>query len=227
MYQAKSKPQLVPQSQLPIVYESPLHQRTRHLILALQSNLALTNHKINELESQIAAFDAAYRARFYDYIDAISALKATLGLIESDTTAHTAMVLTAPEQARLKAMYRQAAKYCHPDYLPSHLIRRGEAIFHQLTAAYRARDVLAVETWLFELESGQAFAESYHWQTNPRLLAQKKDLLQQRLTQQCEVLDHLQKNTSPQIFDTSQWNALLYDYQVMLEEELANLKSGY
>ena len=68
--------------------------------------------------------------------------------------------LDADEEDRLKKAYRRACHLCHPDRVAAEFKAQAEALFKELGAAYKRKDVAAVERFLAQLQRGVFTAAS-------------------------------------------------------------------
>lgn len=68
--------------------------------------------------------------------------------------------ISADEEERLKKAYRRACHLCHPDRVAAEFKAQAEALFKALGAAYKRKDVAAVERYLAQLQRGVFTAAS-------------------------------------------------------------------
>ncbi len=68
--------------------------------------------------------------------------------------------LDADEEDRLKKAYRRACHLCHPDRVAAEFKAQAEALFKELGAAHKRKDVAAVERYLAQLQRGVFTAAS-------------------------------------------------------------------
>ena len=68
--------------------------------------------------------------------------------------------LDADEEDRLKKAYRRACHVCHPDRVAAEFKAQAEALFKELGAAHKRKDVAAVERYLAQLQRGVFTAAS-------------------------------------------------------------------
>ena len=79
---------------------------------------------------------------------------------EAQAAEPPAAKLDADEEDRLKKTYRRACHLCHPDRVAAEFKAQAEALFKELGAAYKRKDVVAVERFLAQLQRGVFTAAS-------------------------------------------------------------------
>lgn len=79
---------------------------------------------------------------------------------EAQAAEPPAAELDADEEDRLKKTYRRACHLCHPDRVAAEFKAQAEALFKALGAAYKRKDVAAVERYLAQLQRGVFTAAS-------------------------------------------------------------------
>ncbi len=211
-----------------IPYESDSTRKVRFEIVLLSEQLAKVENEIAEFYRAIYAFDREYQQRLGDLAEAVLALRIELGLNEKpgqyDEVAPVLTHLVESEYQLLKAAYRQAAKLCHPDYLPEHQREIGLQLFDTLNKAYHLQDLVTVEHILWLLQSGQAFVNHTVILSDKELLEKRKTLLGYLIEQKKDQLNQLRIREEYDVSNRDNWNILLYDYQTRLEDELAILR---
>lgn len=79
---------------------------------------------------------------------------------EAQAAEPPAAELDADEEERLKKAYRRACHLCHPDRVAAEFKAQAEALFKELGAAHKRKDVAAVERYLAQLQRGVFTAAS-------------------------------------------------------------------
>ena len=65
--------------------------------------------------------------------------------------------LSAEENAKLKKLYKKAARLCHPDIVPDKLKEKAHMLIQALNSAYNKKDLAEVARILVLIESGSGF----------------------------------------------------------------------
>lgn len=207
-----------------IPHESPQARQLRYDIVSLSQTLEAIEHNISAFHHALYAFEREYQNRLGDLAEAVTVLRAQLGISNSANQITPPLTQLADADYRqLKTAYRQAAKLCHPDHLPDDRREAGLQLFDALHKAYHLQDLVQVEHILWLLQSGQAF-NCNAVITTPELLARRKNLLELLIVQQQDHLAQLKMREDYDVGNRDNWNILLYDYQVQLEDELAMLR---
>ncbi len=211
-----------------IPHESDHIKQIRFDIVILGKKLAKIENDIVEFHRAMYAFDREYQHRLGDLADAVLQLRIELGLHKETnqySEANPALTHLVDEQYQLlKTAYRQAAKLCHPDYLPDNQRAIGLQLFDNLNKAYHLQDLVTVEHILWLLQSGQAFSDTDVVITDENLLKKRKELLGYLIEQKTDQLTQLRMKEEYDVSNRDNWNILLYDYQTGLEDELAALR---
>lgn len=208
-----------------IPYESKATQRLRFAIHQLTIELDTAEAAIDAFHRAMYAFEREYQQRLGDLAESVLILRSQLGLHERNNKAVVVATQLADHDYRqLKTAYRQACKRCHPDYLPDEYREAGLHLFDALNKAYHLQDIVTVEHILWLLQSGQAFSETTVFIHNQTLLEKRHQLLQQMITQKQDQLEQLKMREEYDVSNRDNWNILLYDYQMRLEDELAVLR---
>ncbi len=211
-----------------IPHESDSTRKIRFDIVLLNEELLSIEDEIDAFHRAMYAFDREYQKRLGDLAEAVLALRVELGLNdrvgEYDEVAPVLTHLVESEYQLLKAAYRQAAKLCHPDYLPESQKAVGLQLFDSLNKAYHLQDLVTVEHILWLLQSGQAFVNHTVILTDKDLLEKRKELLNYLIEQKKDQLSQLRIREEYDVSNRDNWNILLYDYQTRLEDELAVLR---
>lgn len=208
-----------------IPHESDAVRQLRYDIAILSQNLDGVEQQITAFQQAQYAFEREYQNRLGDLAEALVALRAQLGMQQSQHSFTPAITQLADDDyVQLKKAYRQAAKLCHPDYLSDKHRKIGWLLFDSLNKAYHLQDLVQVEMILWLLQTGQAFSDSPLVITHKALLIRRKNLLEQLITQRQDYLEALKRSESYDISNPDNWNILLYDYQTQLEDELAMLR---
>ncbi len=202
-----------------IPHESDSTRQLRFDIVNLSQQLADIEADIEALHNAMYAFEREYQRRLGDLAESVLLLRAQLGLTDSNSVAAPAITqLAEADYQQLKAAYRQAAKRCHPDYLPAKQREIGLTLFDTLNKAYHLQDIVTVEHILWLLQSGQAFSTTPVVLSDAELLKKRKHLLTQLITQQTDRLAQLKMREDYDVCNHDNWNILLYDYQTRLED---------
>lgn len=211
-----------------IPHESDSTKKIRFEIVLLTETLDEIEKDIVNFHRTMYAFDREYQRRLGDLAEAVFALRLELGMHEeAPQYGEAAPVLTHLADAEyqlLKNAYRQAARLCHPDYLPAENREAGWQLFDTLNKAYHLQDLVTVEHILWLLQSGQAFSNTPVIITDGELLAKRKELLNYLIEQKKDQLTQLRMREEYDVSNRDNWNILLYDYQTRLEDELAILR---
>ncbi len=208
-----------------VPYESEYLRKTRSDITLLAQTLHDIEAEIRDFQQAQYAFEREYQRRLGDLAEAVVALRAQLGIYETPSAAAPAITeLAAADYQQLKNAYRQAAKLCHPDYLPAKHQALGLPLFDRLNKAYHLQDLVEVEHILWLLQSGQAFSQTPVVISSQTLLLKRKALLTLLISQYQDQLAQLKMREDYDISNRDNWNILLYDYQTQLEDELAALR---
>lgn len=210
-----------------IPFESDETRQIRFDIVELLQTLNETEQAIEAFRRAMYAFDREYQRRLGDVAEAVLVLRAQLGMNEQyeyGEATPVATLLADAEYNALKTAYRQAARLCHPDHLPSEHREIGWQLFDTLNKAYHLQDLVTVEHILWLLQSGQAFSATHVIITDHDLLAKRKELLGYLIEQKKDQLNQLRMREEYDVSNRDNWNILLYDYQTRLEDELATLR---
>lgn len=208
-----------------IPHESDSVRQIRFDIATLSQQLTAIEADISEFQRDIYAFEREYQQRLGDIAESVLILRAQLGMLDSGAvTTPVATQLTDEAYQQLKSAYRQAAKLCHPDYLSDKHKETGLSLFDTLNKAYHLQDLVTVEHILWLLQSGQAFSDTPVVISTGELLYKRKALLAYLITQQTDHLEQLKMREDYDVSNRDNWNILLYDYQMRLEDELAMLR---
>lgn len=208
-----------------ILYDSQRSRQLRFDIRQLEQSLQEIAVEIATFHQAQYAFEREYQNRLGEMAEAVVRLRVQLGMADSSPQHKEAItILAEPEQQQLKMAYRQAAKLCHPDTLSDAQREEGLALFDCLNKAYRLQNLVQVEHILWLLQSGQAFNQCPIVIVSEDLLSRRVILLKQLITQQQDNLAQLKMREDYDVSNPDNWNILLYDYQVQLEDELAMLR---
>lgn len=208
-----------------IPHESDATRQLRFDIVTLNQQLTAIESDITAFQQAMYAFEREYQRRLGDLAESVLVLRAQLGMTQTEQVAAPVVThLTDETYQQLKTAYRQAAKLCHPDYLPDTHREAGLSLFDTLNKAYHLQDIVTVEHILWLLQSGQAFSDTPVVVTDAELLRQRKTLLAYLITQQTDRLAQLKMREDYDVSNRDNWNILLYDYQTRLEDELAMLR---
>lgn len=208
-----------------ILYDSQRSRQLRFDIRQLEQSLQEIAVEIATFHQAQYAFEREYQNRLGEMAEAVVRLRVQLGMADSSPQHKEAItILAEPEQQQLKMAYRQAAKLCHPDTLSDAQREEGLALFDCLNKAYRLQNLVQVEHILWLLQSGQAFNQCPIVIISEDLLSRRVILLKQLITQQQDNLAQLKMCEDYDVSNPDNWNILLYDYQIQLEDELAMLR---
>lgn len=208
-----------------IPYENDQTRQLRYEITTLSQALDIIERDIGDFHHAQYAFEREYQNRLGDLAEAVVVLRAQLGMNEPLSAVAPALTQLIDEDfQRLKNAYRQAAKLCHPDYLPEAHRNIGLQLFDSLNKAYHLQDLVQVEHILWLLQSGQAFSDTPVVIVEHSLLQRRKNLLELLIVQQQDHLEQLKMREDYDVSNRDNWNILLYDYQTQLEDELAMLR---
>ncbi|MGY0398630.1 MAG: J domain-containing protein [Ostreibacterium sp.] len=208
-----------------IRYESKNISNIRFDIICLIKKLATIETDIAEFHSTIEEFNREYQYRLGDLAKSVLVLRQQLGLDESGyTKKNITMQLATSDYCQLKIAYRKAAKLCHPDRLPNNYRQIGLQLFDTINKAYQLQDLVTIEHILWLLETKQAFTNTTVIITDPKLLIKRKALLVQMIEQKKDQLTQFKNQENDDVSNSDNWNSLLYDYQIQLEDELALLR---
>lgn len=132
-------------------------------------------------------------------------------------------------QARLKKLYRDAAKLCHPDNptIPDDRKELANRIFNLVKAAFDNNDEAALLSLLEDLQSGLAFrlpdVEAKTYDELEALYQKLKD----RHNQLLEELDTLREDPRYRVMQMDDLESHFEEREVILREELRVMKEKY
>lgn len=129
------------------------------------------------------------------------------------------------EKAKLKNLFRKAARLCHPDIVPDELKDQATQIMQQLNAAYDKQDLAGVKKILESLENGRGFEVSSDRINNKEQLKEKiKEYKANIANIESEIEEILQDETYQTITTLEDWDAYFEELKKDLEAEKQKLK---
>lgn len=129
------------------------------------------------------------------------------------------------EKAKLKNLFRKAARLCHPDIVPDELKDQATQIMQQLNAAYDKQDLAGVKKILESLENGRGFEVSSDRINNKEQLKEKiKEYKANIANIESEIEEILQDETYQTITTLDDWDAYFDDLKNDLEAEKQKLE---
>lgn len=129
------------------------------------------------------------------------------------------------EKAKLKNLFRKAARLCHPDIVPDELKDQATQIMQQLNAAYDKQDLAGVKKILESLENGRGFEVSSDRINNKEQLKEKiKEYKANIANIESEIEEILQDETYQTITTLEDWDAYFDDLKNDLEAEKQKLE---
>ncbi len=125
-------------------------------------------------------------------------------------------------QQKLKAVFREAVKRCHPDspLVPEKYREKANLVFDAVKKAMENNDLEALEQLLEDIKSGLAFDKPSFDTKNQEELLQYLLRLEQKHSQLCEQLEALQNDQRFVIVESKQWEEHFQSIEKKLNEEL-------
>lgn len=134
--------------------------------------------------------------------------------------------LDEEQQAKLKKLYRQATKLCHPDIVVDVLKQQAEKIIKCLNNAYARKDLAEVKEILLSLENGTGFDVASDIIVDlDRMRAKVEELRAKVETLEQEIEEITGDKTCRLIREIDNWNDYFNKTAEQLQEELNKLEN--
>jgi len=118
---------------------------------------------------------------------------------------------------RLKKLYKQASRLCHPDKVSDNQKNQANKIFSELSNAYMNNDLPKVQEILEELKSGVGFSVDSYSIDDKKILQSKIKSIRKKIE---EVKSEIQKVKEDKIYKVIEENDNLEDYFDKMKEKL-------
>ena len=135
--------------------------------------------------------------------------------------------LTEKEQKKLKDLYRQSSRLCHPDKVVESDKERAQQTFVELQDAYKKNDLKALERILQNLKEGKIFAH------RSEIISEKDGIKRQILYLRLKIekmLDQINQLVSTSVWQTittiEDWGDYFDDQKNKLETEIELMKAA-
>jgi len=118
---------------------------------------------------------------------------------------------------RLKKIYKQASRLCHPDKVSDNQKNQANKIFSELNKAYMNNDLPRAQEILEELKSGAGFSVDSYSIDNKEILQSKIKSIRKKIE---EVKSEIQKVKGDKIYKVIEENDNIEDYLNKMKEKL-------
>ena len=118
---------------------------------------------------------------------------------------------------RLKKLYKQASRLCHPDKVSDNQKNQANKIFSELNSAYTNNDLPKVQEILEELKSGVGFSVDSYSINDKKILKSKTQSIRKKIE---EVKSEIQKVKEDKIYKVIAENDNIEDYLNKMKEKL-------
>lgn len=223
------------------VYEDPQIQGLKLQLKKLEEQLNDLTDERADIEQQINHFNSEYALHLGDIIEEILKLRVDTAkdkdrqeaeeAYESFKNQHQEQLknrpnqLTDEEKKKLKSLYRQASRLCHPDKLTDEFKEQGEDFFKALNEANQQQDLAKVEDILKALQTGVHLDINSDTIDDKALLREKISLLEKQIETLAIEIQDLEKNDVYfQIQCISDFSVYFSNLKQELEFELEDLQ---
>ncbi len=133
--------------------------------------------------------------------------------------------LDAREQKELKRLYRKASMKCHPDRVVDELHDQAQAIFLELTEAYKNNDLEQLKTITEQLNNNRMADKSEVLTERKKLESTRKGLID-KLAEWNEKLEELLRQPNSKTINAiDDWDDYFNETRVLLEDQLFRLRT--
>jgi len=137
------------------------------------------------------------------------------------------VVLDEQDEKKIKKLYREASKLCHPDIVADEFKDRAGEIFIALNCAYQHNDLGMVEKILAQLKSGESHAVASDTINNKELLENKIKFAREKIyTLEQKIRGIKESDTYQTIQEIDNWNIYFEKLKSKLEAELESLATA-
>jgi DnaJ-domain-containing protein 1 len=228
-------------------YEDPAIQGLKAELSVLEKRINELSDDKTELSNLIHIFNIQYHDKLGDIIEQILRLKKeryeeaakkdkkyeepyqeVKEDYESFHQEHQEVIEQEPiieideqDEKRLKILYREASKLCHPDIVTDEFNEKAEEIFVALNDAYQQNDLDKVEEILNQLKSGESYGVASDTIDNKELLEKRIKVARDKIHElEQEIKGIKESDTYQTIQDIDDWNAYFEELRSKLEDEL-------
>lgn len=144
----------------------------------------------------------------------------------AENTEDSPVELSADDQKALKSAYRKASRLCHPDKVSDELKDQAAEVFKQLSEAYKAKNLKAVEKILESLECQKGFSIFSDTVSNADKLRKRIDEIKGKITSVKASIKTIKEDETYQTIEAvSNWDDYFSDMKVNLRTELDRLQN--
>ncbi|WP_273446525.1 phospholipase D-like domain-containing protein [Neolewinella agarilytica] len=133
--------------------------------------------------------------------------------------------LDAREQKELKRLYRKASMKCHPDRVVDELHDQAQAIFLELTEAYKNNDLEQLRAITEQLNNNRMADKSEVLTERKKLESTRKGLIDKLAEWNNQLEELLRQPNSKTINAIDDWDDYFNETRVLLEDQLFRLRT--
>ena len=133
--------------------------------------------------------------------------------------------LDAREQKELKRLYRKASMKCHPDRVVDELHDQAQAIFLELTEAYKNNDLEQLRAITDQLNNNRMADKSEVLTERKKLESTRKGLIDKLAEWNGQLEELLRQPNSKTINAIEDWDDYFDETRVLLEDQLFRLRT--